>query len=153
MLRLRQGRVSQVALRTPISIFLLSVLVAGILSPPGLCALMCERRSQAETQQHCGHAADSMSGMMHHNSAMMNHPDIDAMMQLSCASDCDAVAGLNLSRKAFAQLRTRQSGILTLDASAKFMTPDIATAWYSNGGPPARRTACTASFSILRTLP
>ncbi len=138
------------ALRTPTSILLLSVLVAGILSPSGLCALMCERRSQAETRQHCSHASDPMSRMMHHHSAMMNHADVDAVMPLSCPSSCDGLERLNLSRKATAQVRTRQTGIVTLDAPAKFMSPDIGIVWRSDGGPPARRTACMTSFSILR---
>ncbi|MGB8063841.1 MAG: hypothetical protein WCF26_18245 [Candidatus Sulfotelmatobacter sp.] len=137
------------ALRTSTSILLLSVLVAGILSPPGLCALMCGRRYQAETRHHCGHPSDPMSGMMHHHSAMMNHPDLDAVMPASCPSNCDAVERLNLSRTT-AQVKVRQTGIVSPDAAAKFMTPDIGTAWCSDGGPPVRRTACTASFSVLR---
>jgi hypothetical protein len=154
MLRLRQGKVSQVALRTPTSIFLLSVLVAGILSPSGLCALMCERRSQAEIQQHCGHPADPMSGMVHHHSTMTSHPDIDAVMPLwttqSCSSNCDAVERLNLSRKIVGQTRVPQTRIVAPDTTANSLAFDLGAAWRSDGGPPARRIAFAATFSILR---
>jgi hypothetical protein len=50
----RQETVFDVAMRTPISIFLLSALLVGILSPTGMCALMCEHRLGTESQIHCG---------------------------------------------------------------------------------------------------
>ena len=153
MLRLRRGRVSQVALRTPTSIFLLSVLVAGILTPSGLCTLMCERRSQAETQQHCSHAADPMSGMMHHHSAGMSHPDIDAATPLwapqSCPANCDAVA-LSLSSQSVAQVKVIYTHTGVPHTSANFLLCGLAIAWRSDGGPPAPRTSFAATFSILR---
>lgn len=141
------------AVRTPTSIFLLSVLVAGILSPSGLCALMCERRSQAETRQRCGHAEDSMSGMMHHHSATMNHADIDAVTPLwapqLCPANCDAAERVSLSKKT-AQVKVTYSGTGVPDITAHFLLADLADAWRSDGGPPARGTAFAATFSILR---
>jgi hypothetical protein len=145
---MRQGRVSQVTLRTSTSILLLSVLVAGILSPSGLCALMCERHLRAERQRPCGHASDSMSGMMHHHSAAINHPDFD-MAKGRCLSVCGAVKLLNLSRKAAARVRARQAGILEPDRTNQVMTPGIATAFGSYGGSPPRCKAVPA-LSILR---
>jgi hypothetical protein len=144
-----------VALKTPTSMLLLGVLLAGILSPSGMCALMCKRHSWAETQQqHCSHPADPMSEMMHHHSAGMNHPDIDAVMPLwtpqSCPANCDAVERLNLSRKTSAQVKMIRTRIEVPDTTANFLLSDLADAWHSDGGPPARRTAFAATFSILR---
>jgi hypothetical protein len=143
-----------VALKAPTSIFLLSILVAGTLSPSGLCALMCERRSQAERQQHCSRAADPMSGMAHHHFALMNHPDLDAVTSFwatqSCPTNCDAVERINLSKKANAQVRMTNPRIGVPDATAKFLLSDLAAVWCSDAGPPARRAAFAVSFGILR---
>jgi hypothetical protein len=153
-LRLRQGRVSQVALRTPTSIFLLSVLVAGVLSPSGLCALMCERRSHAEAQRHCSYAVDPMPGMKHHQLAGMKHPDIDAGIPLwtsrSCPSNCDAVERLNLSRKVTAQVKVIRPRIGVRDTTDSFLLSDLAAAWCSDEGPPTGCAAFAAAFNILR---
>jgi hypothetical protein len=151
-LRLRQGRVSQVALRTPTSILLLSVLVAGILSPSGLCARMCERRSQAETQHKCSHTADPMSAMMHHHSAMISPPGMDEVTPVwtsrLCPANCDAAA-LSLSSQAVAQLRVSHTRIGVPDATGDLPVYDRASSWRADGGPPAR-ISFAATFSILR---
>lgn len=141
------------ALKTPTSILLLSILVAGILSPPGLCAIMCERRSRAETQQHCSQAVDPMPGMMHHHSAMMSYPDVDVVMSLwaprSCPANCDAAERLNLSRTS-TPVKVIYSRIGVPDTTANFRLSDPAAVWHSDGGPPTPHTAFAATFSILR---
>ena len=150
-LRMRQGRVSKVALRTPTSILLLTVLVAGILGPSGLCAAMCGRHLHATAvRRPCRHASHPMSGMMHHHSAGMNHRDSAALAQRSCPSNCDAVERLNLSRRASAQVRARQTGVVGPDAAAKLMSPDIVAAFCSYGGPPAPPKPSAAAFNVLR---
>jgi hypothetical protein len=95
-----------------------------------------------------------MSGMMHHHSAMMSHPGIDVVMPTwtsqSCPSNCDAVQQLTLSRKTVAQVTVIHTRIGVSDATADSPAFDLAAAWRSDGGPPARHTAFAASFSILR---
>src|ERR1700732_1303945 len=49
--------------RTATSIALLTVLVAGIFAPSGLCLLMCERHPRTETQRHCIQSSDTMPGI------------------------------------------------------------------------------------------
>ena len=146
--RVRQGRVSEVALRTSSSILLLSVLVAGIVSPSGLCAFACQRHPRAEVQHPCSHARDSMSGMMHHYSAAMNDPDIEALMG-SCPSSCDAVALLKLSTKPTAPVRTGQISVLMPHSTSRVAVLHIATAFSSPGSPPGLRKAMPP-YSILR---
>lgn len=149
MWRMRQGRVPKVALRTPTSIFLLSVLVAGVLSPSGLCALMCQRHLQPETQRACGHSSQQMSGMTHHHTAGMIYPDGHVLTHPSCPSNCDAVARLILSKKATARVKARQTSTVEPESTDNFTSADIATAWCSHGDPPDRKK-CMPAFSILR---
>ena len=73
--------------RTATSIALLTVLVAGILAPTGVCALMCERHSRTESQRHCSEPADAMPGMVHDHSAM-NHRRVEAMNQMLVSQSC-----------------------------------------------------------------
>ena len=146
--RMQQGRVSQVALRTSTSILVLSVLVAGILSPSGLCAFVCQRHTRAESPRPCSHASDSMSGMMHQHTAAITAPDLGALNR-SCASTCDAVALLDLSRKPAAHVTTGQSYFLVSHSTSRVPDPEIATVLGSPGGPPGLRKAMPAC-SVLR---
>ena len=139
--------------RTATSIALLTVLVAGIVAPAGLCALMCERHSRAESQRHCIESSDTMPGMAHNRSAM-NYPAIQAMslamVSHSCQSNCVTAERLNASRKVVPQVRVVESGPLVLDTTAEVAAPDPAAAWSSDNSPPYRPSAYTASFTILR---
>lgn len=144
----RQGRVSKVVLRTSTSILLLSILVAGILSPSGLCALMCGRHLRTERQRPCSHAPEPMSGMRHHHSATMNAPDAN-LMNTRCSSNCDVAAFLSISRKPTAQIRAAKTAFLQPHLSNKDTATDIASAFRWSGGWPAQRTIMLPS-SILR---
>jgi hypothetical protein len=73
--------------RTATSIALLAVLVAGTVTPTGVCALMCERQSRAERQRHCSQPADTMPGMAHDHSAT-NHPGVEAMSAVLVSQSC-----------------------------------------------------------------
>ena len=142
----------KVAQRTATSMILLTVLLAGI-SPPGVCAFICERHARTESQRHCSQPSDSMPGMAHHHSAM-NHPGVEAMgaglMSQSCQTTCVTAERLNVSRKVIPQVTVIQIGTVILVATAEFLTPDPAPAWSSDSGPPAPPPAHAASFSILR---
>ena len=142
---------SEVARRTATSIVLLTVLLAGIITPTGVCALMCERYSRAETQRHCSQASDTMPGMAHDHLAM-NHLDVEAespvLMSQSCLANCVTAERLNVSRNVIPQVTVIQSGTVILDVRAEFLTPNPARAWSSDNSPPPSVSA--ASFSILR---
>lgn len=139
------------ALRTPTSILLLSVLVTGILSPSGLCAVMCSSHvPTADVQGPCDHASHPMSGMIHHHSAAMNHSERGMMKQRACPSNCDALESLGAARKALVQLKLRQTGVAAADSTNRTTSPDIAAAWGSSGGSPVRREPLMVAFSILR---
>lgn len=146
-------RFSNVARTTATSIFLLTVLLTGIIAPAGVCALMCERHSRAESQQHCSEASEAMPGMVHDHSAM-NHPGVEAtspmLVSQSCRSTCVTAERLNVSRKVVPQVTVVESGLVVLDITAEFLMPDPASAWSSDNSPPSPRSASTASFSILR---
>src|SRR5260370_5577002 len=92
----------EVVQRAATSIVLLTILLAGIITPTGVCALMCERQSRAESQRHCVQSSDTMAGMFHDHSAM-NHPAVQAMSLVmvshSCLSNCVTAERLNASRK------------------------------------------------------
>ena len=149
----RQDTVSDVAMRTPTSIFLLSALLVGILGTTGMCALMCERHRGTESHIHCGQQHhQAMRGMTHDHSAMNHppiHPERPVMASQSCPSNCDRAERLNLSRKIVPQVTAAQTGAVALDTWATFLEPNTATTWSSGLGhaPP---TASSASFSILR---
>lgn len=139
--------------RTATAIVLLTVLLAGIITPTGVCALLCERHARAESQRHCSQLSHSMPGMAHDHAAM-NHPSVEAMgavlMSQSCQTNCVRAERLNVLRRVIPQVTVIQSGTVILDATAEFLRPDPAPAWSSDGGPPAPPPAHAASFSILR---
>jgi hypothetical protein len=149
---MRQDTVSKVAVRTPTSIFLLGALLVGILSPTGMCALMCERHSRTESQIRCGQHQHAMHGMTHDHAAMNHpgiHPEGPVMASHSCPSNCHRPERLNLSREVAPQVTAGQAGVVVLNTTAKFLAPDTSTAWSSDGShaPP---TAYAASFTVLR---
>src|SRR5579864_3921803 len=124
--------------RTSTSIVLLAVLLAGTISPIGVCALMCERHSRADAHQHCGSDSDPMPGMAHDHSAMHHSAveDMTLVMQAhSCQSDCAVVELLNTSRKIVPQVTVVQTGAVVLDASLKYLDRDLESAWSLDSGP------------------
>ena len=143
----------EVVQRTATSIALLTVLLAGIVAPTGLCVLMCERHSRTESQRHCIQSSDTMPGMPHHHS-VMNHPAVQAtslvIVSHSCQSNCVTAERLNASRRAIPQVTVVKTGPIVLDTAAEFATPDHAAAWRSDNSPPYSPSAYTASFSVLR---
>src|SRR5713101_2494340 len=134
----------KVARKTATSIVLLTVLLAWIITPTGLCALMCERHPRAESQRHCSQPSDSMPGMAHDNSAM-NHPGVEAMSAVlvsrSCQTNCVTAERLNVWRKVVPQVTVVQSGAVVLGTTAKFLAPDSAAAWILDGSPPSPHPA------------
>ena len=143
----------EVLQRTAISIVLLTVLLAGIVSPIGVCALMCERHSRAESQRRCSEPSDGTPGMVHHHSAL-NHPAVEAkgamLASQSCRSSCPTTERLNLSRKIIPQVTVVNNRLVVLDAAAAFLRANPATAWSSDSSPPFPPSASSASFRILR---
>jgi len=141
--------------RTSTSIVLLAVLLAGSISPIGVCALMCERHSRATVAQHdCHQDSEPMSGMAHSHSAM-HHSLIGAMTLLvqaqSCQTDCAVVEQLNISRKVVPQVTVVRIRAVVLDAAtSKFSAPSLESAWSLDSGPPSFPSAYTASYSVLR---
>ena|SRR2546428_9537345 len=144
---------SKVASRTAASIVLLTVLLGGMVTRTGLCALMCQRRSRAESQRHCVQPTDTMRGMAQGHSAM-NHTAVEdmnfVMVSQSCQTNCATAERLNVSRKVVPQVTVVQSGVVVLETTAKLVSPDAAGAWSSDSGPPTPPAAYSASFSILR---
>jgi len=139
--------------RTATSIVLLTVLLAG-LTPTGICALMCERHTRAESQRHCSQPSDSMPGMAHDHAAI-NHPVVvEAMtavtMSQSCQTNCVTAERLNVWRKIVPQVKVVRSSAEVLSTTAEFLAPDFTAVWGLDSGPPAPPTAHGASFSILR---
>jgi len=148
------GRVSKVFSRITISIVLLTTLLAGIITPTGVCALMCARHSPAGTRHHCGEDSEQMSGMPHNHSAIHHSGIGDIRLVVvaaqSCGTDCAVAERLNGSRKVVHQVAVVQTGALVLEATFKFLTPHLESAWSLDNGPPSFPFAHTASFSILR---
>jgi hypothetical protein len=138
--------------KTATSIVLLTVLLAGI-TPPGVCALVCEWHARTESQRHCSPRSDRMSGMAHDHS-VMNHPGVEAMKAVlasqSCQKNCVTAERLNVWRKVVPQVTVVRSTAVVLGASAQFLAPDFTAAWGLDSGPPAPPPAHAASFSILR---
>ena len=134
---------------------LLTALLAGIITPNGVCALMCERHSRAGAQQQCGEDSDSMSGMVHNHSAM-HHAVVGkvilAVGAQSCPTDCAKAERLNISRKVVPQVTAVETGavVLVLDATSKFPPPQVVAAWGLDSGPPSFPSAHTANYSVLR---
>jgi len=143
----------EVAQRTATSIVLLTVLVAGIVAPTGLCALMCERHPRVASQRHCISSSDTMPGMAHSHSAM-NHPAVVAMsivmISQSCQTSCVNAERLNASREIIPQVTVVQTAAAVLDSTAEFLDTDFTAAWGLDSGPPAPLSVRAASFSILR---
>ena len=132
---------------------LLTVLLAGTLSPIGLCALMCERRSRAEAHHHCSKDSDPMPGMAHNHSAMHQYVVGDMIFVVgaqSCQTDCAVVEQLNISRKVVRQVTVVQTGAVVLDATSKLFAPHLEGAWSLDSGPPPFPSADTSSYSVLR---
>ncbi len=141
------------AQRTATSIVLLTVLVAGIFVPTGLCALKCERHPRVESQRHCISASDTMPEMAHGHSAM-NHPAVEVMslvmISQSCQTSCVDAERLNASREIVPQVTVVQTAAVVLDSTAEFVDPGFTAAWGLDSGPPALVPVHAASFSILR---
>lgn len=144
---------SKVARKTATSIILLTVLLAGVITPTGLCAVMCERHFRTQSHSHCSQPSDAMPGMAHHHSGM-NHANVDAVSSLwvsrSCQTNCVAAERLAISRKVLSQMTVVQTGVLALDNTSKLLVPDLAAARILDNGPPYSPTARAASFSVLR---
>ena len=145
--------------RTTTSIVLLAVFVAGILTPTGMCALMCERPTRAESQRHCISSSDAMPGMdtmpgMAHDHSAMNHSADEAMslvmVSRSCETACVTAERLNASRKVVPQVTVGQTAAVVLECTAETLPPGLTAAWGLDGGPPAPTSTRAASFSILR---
>jgi hypothetical protein len=142
----------EVVQRTATSIVLLTVLLVGI-TPTGVCRLVCERHTRAESQRHCSQPSDNMPGMAHDHSAM-DHPGVEAMtavsMSQSCQTNCVTAERLNVWRKVVPQAKVVRSSAVVLSTTAEFLAPDFTAVWGLDSGPPAPPTAHGASFSILR---
>ena len=143
----------KVANRTATSIMLLAVFVAGILTPTGMCALMCERHTRVQAQRHCISSSDTMPGMVHEHSAM-NHSAVEAMsvvmVSRSCETACVTAERLNASRKVVPQVTVVQTPAVVLDSTTEFLARGFTAAWGLDSGPPAPLSVHAASFSILR---
>jgi hypothetical protein len=143
----------RVAWKTPTSIILLTVLLGGTITPTGLCTLMCEGHSRAESHRQCFEPSDGMPGMVHDHSGM-NHSGVEdmspAMVSQSCQTNCVASESLKVSRKVVPQVTVVQTGAVVLNTTAKSLAPDPAAAWSSDSGPPGPPTACISSFIVLR---
>ena len=143
----------KVARKTATSIILLTVLLAGVITPTGLCAVMCERHFRTESHVHCSQPSDAMPGMAHHHSGM-NHPSVEAVSSLSlsqsCQTNCVAAERLAISRKVLSQMTVVQTGVVVLDNTSKLLVPDLATARILDNGPPYPPSVGAASFSVLR---
>jgi hypothetical protein len=140
--------------RTVTSIILLTVLLAGILSPTAVCALMCDRHSRAEDHHHCNQDPDEMPGMAHNHSAM-HHSVVGAITLVaerqSCKTGCATAEQLNISRKVVPQVTVVQTGAVVLDVTSQFLAPHFEDAWSLDSGPPSLSSCpSTASYSILR---
>jgi hypothetical protein len=145
--------------RTTTSIMLLTVLVAGILTPTGMCALMCARHSRTESQRHCVPSSDTMPGMdampgMAHDHSATNHFAVDAvslvMVSQLCQTSCVSAERLNASRKVVLQVTVVQTAGVFLDRMPDSLVPGFIGAWRLDSSPPSPFRARTASFSILR---
>ena len=147
------GRVWKVLSRITLSTVLLTTLLAGIITPTDVCALMCAHHSPAGTQHHCGKDSDQMSGMPHNHSAIHHSGIRDIRLVVaaqSCGTDCAAAERINISRKVVPQLKVVQTGAVVLDACAKFLSPHLEGSWSLNSGPPSFPSAHAASYGILR---
>lgn len=145
--------------RTTTSIVLLAVFVAGILTPTGMCALMCERHGRAESERHCVSASETMQGMdampgMAHDHSAMDRPAVEAlslvMVSQSCQTSCVRAERLNVSKKIVPLVTGVQTAAVVLDRTSEFLAPGFTAEWGLDSGPPACIHTRSASFSILR---
>jgi hypothetical protein len=137
---------------------LLIVLVAGKLTPTGMCAFMCERHARADSRRHCVSSSGTMSGMdampgMAHDHSALDSPAVEAlslvMVSQACQTSCVTAERLNASKKVVPALTGVQTAAVALDRTTEFLPPFTA-AWGLDSGPPAPSHARSASFSILR---
>jgi hypothetical protein len=135
------------------STILLSALVLGVFSPTGMCALMCERHSRADSRDRCSQNASPMPGMAHADSAMHHHAlrNISLVVESqSCQRDCAVAERLNISRKVVPQVTVVVTTAVAMDATFKFLVPGLRAACNLDSGPPSPPPAFTASYSVLR---
>ena len=135
------------------SIVAFAALIAGTISPTGICALMCETHSRAQAHRHCGEDSDQMPRMAH-NHAAMHHSIVAATTfatgTQSCKTGCAIVERLNISRKVVLRVTAVQTGAAVLDASSRFSTPHLESAWSLDTGPPSLPSSYPAVYRILR---
>jgi hypothetical protein len=148
----------KVAHRTTTSIMLLAVLVAGILAPTGMCALMCERHARADIRRHCVSSSAMMSGMdtmpgMAHDHSAVDSPAVEAlslvMVSQACQTSCVTAERLNASKKVVPAGTVVQIAAVVLDPTTEVFLPFTA-AWGLDSGPPTPSHARSVSFFILR---
>ena len=72
------------------------------------------------------------------------------LVSQSCQTNCVTAERLNVWRKIVPQVTVVRSGTVVLGTIAKFLAPDPAAAWISDGSPPSPHPAYAASFSVLR---
>jgi hypothetical protein len=139
--------------RIATSIVALAALMAGTISPIGVCALMCETHLRAQVDHHCGEDLDQMPRMAHNHSAMHHSNIVDMTFVVaarSCHTDCAVAERQNIARKVVPQVTAARRGTLELVATSKFLPPPPENAWSMDSSPPSFPSAHTASYSILR---
>ena len=139
--------------RIATSIVALAALIAGTISPIGVCALLCETHLRTQVRHHCGDDLDQMPRMAHNHSAM--HPSgigdtARVVAAQSCRTDCAVAERQNIARKVVAQVTVAQTGAVVLDVSTKFLNRDLESRWSLDSGPPSFPTACIVVYGILR---
>ena len=143
----------QVASRAATSVVLLTVLLTGMATPAGACALMCVRHQGLESRPHCGQPSDAMPRMVHDHTAM-KHAAVGAMRPVvgsqSCKTNCFAAERQTVSRKTFSTVTPVHSSAVTLDIAAKRLTLDFARSRRVDGTPPGTLPINAPLFSILR---
>jgi hypothetical protein len=140
-------------MRTPISIFLSGALLVGILTPTGVCALMCQRHSRAEGQHHCVQPRGAMPGMAHNHSDMHHDvvADVTAAVEApSCETDCAKGERLSVARTVVPAVTRIPTGVVVLDTTSKFLLSRPVAAWSLDSGPPSAFFPHTVSYGILR---
>jgi hypothetical protein len=139
--------------KTATSIIALAALMAGTISPIGVCALRCEAHFRAQVGHHCGEDSDQMPRMAH-NHSVMHHSGIVGMTFVvaarSCQTDCAVAEPQSFARKVVPQVTTARRGALELVATSKFLPLPPESAWGLDSSPPSSSSAHTASYSILR---
>ena len=96
-----------------------------------------------------------MPGIAHDHSAT-RHAVVENVILVagaqSCQTDCAKAERLNISRKVVLQVTAVETGAvaLVLDATSKFLPPQVVGAWSLDSGPPSFPSASTPSYTILR---